>query len=558
MMPVDLGTTVAEVAWVAPSPRLEWGFELHDVDGNPFEAEIDGWIERPDGERFAAPAFFDGDAVWRIRFTPEQSGVYRLAGVTRRTSSGRHELEAALQTPAAYGVRQAPAPGFVRRLASDPSRFGLDGTRPWYPFGMNVAWHAEDQFPLCFARMSEAGMNWSRVWMVHWAGLNLDWFMRGDKLGQLDLEVARRWDRIIESAEQHNIRFQLVLQHHGQVSTFVNSNWHDHPWSRARGGFLAHPAEFFTHPRALELTRRKYRYIVARWGYSPAVMAWELFNEVEYTNGYLGAKVKRWIDHFVDLGQHFAGADGHAVAEWHAEMAALLRSVDVHRHLVTTSAAEPEHPLWESMDYLQGHCYRHDMLGAVSAIPDGADPERPFFWGEIGDHNMAYPDKADGRYTRAMLWAGLMSGAAGAAQIWAWDRVEALDLYRDFAAAAAFIRAGDFAGRRLTRQPVQVEPAPGADATAGPFAMAVADDERVAGWAYHGLGVHHPGEEAVRGRLTLRGRRAGRWRVDWLSTGEPAVLDGCELEVGPEGALVLETPDIRRDVAFVARWLEER
>src|SRR5207302_1501019 len=131
--------------------------------------------------------------------------------------------------------------------------------------------------------------------------------------------VKRRWDEIVAAAEQSGIYLQIVLQHHGQYSSRVDSNWDINPWNAKNGGFLATPEEFFTNPRARALTRAKYRYILARWGYSPHILAWELFNEVQWTDAIRN--------------QH---AD--TVAAWHREMAAFLRQQDPNRHLITTSS----------------------------------------------------------------------------------------------------------------------------------------------------------------------------------------------------------------------------
>src|SRR5690606_29016805 len=118
--------------------------------------------------------------------------------------------------------------------------------------------------------------------------MNLDGVL-GKKMedGELDRQVARRWDAVVDAAEEHGVYFQFVLQYHGQVSTSVNPNSHENPWNAANGGWLESPSHFFTDERARRLTRQKYRYIVARWGYSPSIMAWELFNEVELTDGYV-------------------------------------------------------------------------------------------------------------------------------------------------------------------------------------------------------------------------------------------------------------------------------
>src|SRR6266481_9445051 len=116
----------------------------------------------------------------------------------------------------------------------------------------------------------------------------------------------------------------------------VDSNWAINPWNAKNGGFLATPEEFFTNPRARALTRAKYRYILARWGYSTHVLAWELFNEVEWTDAIRN--------------QH---AD--TVAAWHREMAAFLRQQDPNRHLITTSSDTKIPGLYEAMDYVQPH-----------------------------------------------------------------------------------------------------------------------------------------------------------------------------------------------------------
>ena len=103
--------------------------------------------------------------------------------------------------------------------------------------------------------------------MAHWGGLNLDWLPESlgssPRGGELDLRVAEAWDKMLETAEERGVYIQLVLQHHGQYSSQVNSNWQYNPWNVANGGFLKTPVEFFTSPEALRLTLLKYRTIVA-------------------------------------------------------------------------------------------------------------------------------------------------------------------------------------------------------------------------------------------------------------------------------------------------------
>ena len=471
---------------------VEISFRLDGVEGNPFAVEAWGLIERPrtDDDRLPAPAlrlsgrpreaqgtnrdlvsavpgpesrkpgagrpyvhvpaFYDGDGVWRLRYTPDRTGPHavRIAFGARRGDRERQiastgpadaprEMLLRLPTvsdlsPERFTVTGAPTSGFVRRSRARPTRFELDDGTPYFPLGYNVAWsHGGDaaHFRKHHAFMRRAGLNWSRHWMAGFANLQLDWHAdaRGARRGELDLEIARAWDAIVESAERAEVRFQMVLQHHGQFSTTVAPNWQHNPLNVANGGWLQSAADFFADRRAGALARIKYRYIVARWGYSPAVMAFELFNEAQFT----------------DAGK---AGDWRAIRRWHAAAARYIRSIDPYDHLVTTSSLPPGDPIWRNLDYYQTHAYDRDMIHAASRFVDAtwrdAYPrllDRPIFHGEMGDHEIAADDKADGRYNRAMLWAGLFSGGGGAAQLWAWEAMDRLE--RDFLAVRAVLDA---------------------------------------------------------------------------------------------------------------------
>ena len=401
-------------------PRVEVRFDLPKLSGNPFdytENDVRVLVRDPVGEVQRFPAFFDGGTTWRVRFTPRRAGAYQVVGVTR---SGADAGPVGL-TPDRVQVSGKPGHGFVRRDPSDPRRFRFDDGAPYCPIGHNVAWGngRKGDIAAIFDKMGRVGENWSRVWMDHWDGKNLDW-VGGKKipLGQLDLDVARRWDEIVEAAERNGIHFQMTLQHHGQYTTRVNPNWSENPWNAANGGFLASPREFFTDARAISLTQAKYRYIVARWGYSTAIMAWELFNEVEWTDAY-------------------AAGDRQAVASWHDRMATFLREQDPYRHLVTSSSGIDPAKLGVRLDYWQPHAYIPDALTAIAGV-DASKLDRPVFFGEIGPSGDLFAD--DGSFLRRAVWGGILSECAGAAQYWAWDLIDRRDFYPLFRPATQFVR----------------------------------------------------------------------------------------------------------------------
>ncbi|MES2461902.1 MAG: DUF5060 domain-containing protein [Armatimonadota bacterium] len=418
--------------------HIEASFPLPDLTGNPFdytENDIQATFRQPDGKSVTIPAFFDGgtdNRTWRIRYTPRVSGDYTLTKITRNGSP--IPLSAVGTQKWTVAKNAAPQSGFVRRDPKNLRRFLFDNGSVYYPLGINIAWGSQGlDVPTLITKLGAAGGNWTRIWMNHWDRKNLDWVDSKSKPGVLDLEVARKWDGIVTAAEKSGVRFQMVLQHHGQYSSTVNPNWGENPWNAANGGFLQKSEEFFTNPRARALTKAKYRYIIARWGYSPSVLAWELFNEVQFVDALRNKTT-----------------EGHAaVIAWHKEMAAFLKAQDPEHHLVATSSDTDIEGLYDTVDYVQPHSYPPDAITMAASL----EPEKwnkPIFFGEVG------PSGGDNRlsgsvyedFLHASLWASLMqSGTAGAAQFWYWDKMEndGRNLFRHYQAASAFLKQTNLA-----------------------------------------------------------------------------------------------------------------
>ena len=415
-------------------PKIETQFQLDKLPGDPFDYEIVNvqvTLKKPDGGTLDVPAFFDGDTTWRMRFTPNQPGTWSVVSV----KLNREIVHESKMETREWNVKGDPQAGFVRIDKGDHSRFVFDSGARYYPLGHNQAWHSGGlpDIPELFGKMHTAGENWSRVWMNHWDGKNLDWNSdkkKQGKLGEIDLESAKRWDAIVDAAEKNEIYFQLTLQHHGQVSADVNPNWDDNPYNVKNGGFLTNPEDFFTDPKARALTKRKLYYILARWGYSPNILAWELFNEVQFT---AAARAKQWEQ----------------VAMWHREMALFLKQFDNYHHLITTSSATAvplDSPIWETVDYAQIHTYPPDLLTGLDTTSQAERKklDKPIFVGEFGPQDLK---DTTGRGLHLGLWTSLMQNPSGAAQYWSWDEVEKNDLYGQFAAAAKFVTASGLANQ---------------------------------------------------------------------------------------------------------------
>src|SRR5882762_8144084 len=282
-------------------PKIEASFSITNLATDPFDytvSDVRAQILQPDATALLLPAFFDGGTTWRVRHTPSLPGLYQVTGLTLNGQP----LSASNLQPSSWTVSGPPSgPGFVRVDPANTNRFITSNGRRHFPVGHNVAWDTSTAANVMgmMAKLGAAHENWSRVWMDHWDGKNLDWPKVGASFGALSLTVAQKWDAIVAAAEQSGVVFQMTLQHHGQYSATVDPNWNQNPYNTALGGFLSDPKLFFTDATAKALTKRKLRYAVARWGYSPSVMAWELFNEVQFTDAAQGGQwslVGAWHD----------------------------------------------------------------------------------------------------------------------------------------------------------------------------------------------------------------------------------------------------------------------
>jgi hypothetical protein len=439
-LPVILAGVLAGTAFARAASPVTFVFRLPPDQRDPFVRDIWAEVVTPSQKTLRLPAFFTGSGQFAVRARAEEAGEYHLGRITETTEGRSGELAAKLAGRDNTYVRKVEGRPAVQSAAGAPPRLVLSNGTSYTPIGANLAWASTGrvEFHLrALKAFAGAGLNWTRIWMVHWSGLNLDWLPedmgKSPPPGIFDLRVATDWDKIVSLAEDKGIYLQIVLQHHGQYSAGTDSAWKDNPWSAANpGGFLHSPAEFFTSPVAKGLTALKYRYIVARWGWSPAVLAWELFNEVHWVDA-----MNR--DH-----------DEAAVAQWHSEMAAYLRSIDPYHHLITTSTENLRSPIYAEMDYFQPHIYAANVLAGVRQFDPAPDRlDRPVFYGEIGDDKMPFTpeEKSSGVAIVPPVWASLMGKGRYPAQPWLGERLLEKGRLGELGAVARLLAATGLGGR---------------------------------------------------------------------------------------------------------------
>lgn len=427
--------------------RVELTVDLHGSYANPFdptEIELNGLVTTPAGRRIIVPGFYSQDYSrslqgdqeqltpqgrpgWRLRICASEVGTYRVIAVARGRSG-----EQAAAAPVEFTALASRDPGFVRRSGRSRSYFQFDSGAPYVPIGANICWGngpGTFSYDRWLARYSGANCTYGRLWLgPTWTSFGVD----RQGLGKIDLANAWRLDYVLNLAEKDGLYLMLCLDSYNELryaKDGASPFWEQTPHNAANGGPLQQPGEFWTNPEMDRLYRNRLRYLVARYGASTHVLAWEFWNEVDIVSP--------------------AAWDEEQVRAWHSRMGRYLHGLDPYAHLVTTSfsssAGKPSIDRLPELDFVQTHTYgARDMTGEIVACQRGKSPyDKPHYVGECGLGGNEGIDR-EGVNLHNVLWSGFFSGGAGTGMLWWWDsHIDPNNLYSHFAPVSKFMKGID-------------------------------------------------------------------------------------------------------------------
>jgi len=442
------GFEVVRLNPAQPWQRVEFKITGVPVVANPFDPAIirvEGVFVSPAGQTNSVPAFWYqgyqrrlsggrevlstvGAAEWRLRFTPLLSGDYTLTVAVLTNglpceSPATTNFTAAGSTPARSG--------YVRTDASK-QYFETSAGQALPLIGANVGWHGARgtyDYDDWFSAMQAAGENYARLWMCPWAfGIETD----ANSLNRYRLDRAWQLDYVLELAEQRGLYLELCLDYHGMFAVEPdywggNNYWPSNPYGITNGGPCATPNAFFTNTTARTTYAKRLRYLVARYGYSPNVLAWQFFNEIDNVYSLLNAN---------------------DVAAWHEAMGDWMRTNDPFGHLLTTSFtyAEPHPEMWSlpQIDYICAHSYGPARPAATlssTAKTLRQQYGKPVLIDEYGTSWQGWNRTADPylRGFRQGIWGGALGGSAGTAMSWWWENIHNENVYPTFSALGAIL-----------------------------------------------------------------------------------------------------------------------
>jgi hypothetical protein len=472
-VPTEAATAVATATLVAnttvsgPIPQyglFETQFAVDVQVKNVFDpAQIDviAQFTGPDGQRVSVPAFWmqpyqqtcnqncsveilnpAGQAGWRVRFSPALPGNWTYKIDARDQTSTRTVAQGQ------FTVTPSKRPGFIR-IGKNRHYFGYDNGSPYFLIGSNLGWSWSGAngtlgYQNWLRKLHDVGANYGRLFInVPWF-IGLDWKTPvGDYIAAQ--EDAWRLDTVLQTAEEQGIALQVVLLWSQGFTAYgglpvnppatpgrpdISADWADNPYNYLLGGPFNSPTLYFSSDQGRTFFKNSLRHIIARWGYSTSVFAWEVIDQLD--------KVP--------------GTSPDMPSDWLREMVNYLRQIDPYRHLITAGLRDnAKAALLDRavLDFKQVRYYqRRPIEPAVDQVPGTlatlapilSNADRPVLMSEFSLNPWFEPtaDDPTGIHVRQTMWATALSGAAGAAASWWWDTYlfpqNLVDIYAPLAA----------------------------------------------------------------------------------------------------------------------------
>lgn len=514
---------------------VEFVFEIEAEYSNPYDAReirLDGAFTAPDGAVMTVPGFWDGAESWRLRFTPSQEGewYYQLSITDRRGTSLPAEGDFIVTASDLHGWLQVG--DWINPDYSSQYLVNHDGT-PFYGVGhcdaLNIlidGFDVEDGV-LLFNNMLAADENFV-VWWPLYSNSPV-----GNSYDRYTASNLTMIDLIVQDAQKKGIFLIFTVWDHPQLRDSSHA-WGDGRWDGYNGFHkLSGINEFFNSDEAWVWQENFYRYIIARWGYSPAIGMWQTVSEINGTNAY----------DQTDL--------------WHAKINAYFVENDPYRHPTTASmSGDIDWPSGHAeMDAPQVHVYdlNDGATAAAQTIADWTElmwqTGKPNWIGEFGvTGNTEYPEMFHNA-----IWAALGAGAAMTPAEWnsgsSWMQMSA-EMYADQGRLANFVSEIPLA----SLNPVPLEISSSDSEVRG---WGVASEVGGLIWVQDFSTEGQPIDdvrafETVRSgvELGINGMAGGAFSITPYDTWQGEYLEPFSVDCTPDSVCAISLPDFEKDMAF--------
>ena len=330
--------------------------------------------------------------------------------------------------------------GEARQLPWITTRPGIpyfltDTGASWTPIGQNdaISW---PELAGLFRRRNLAGveahLRWLKAHGVTCLRLMLEYAQGQHRYferpaGRFVPAMVQLWDDLFRLLERVGLYVLLTPYD----TYFMWMRWRHHPYNKANGGLCASRRALLTSPAARAAIKARLAFASDRWGGSPALFAWDLWNEMHPAYGDDDPAV--FMPFIDDVGPWLRARETATHGRAHLQTVSIF-GPELLKH---PELSEPifRHP---ALDFANTHLYDYATIddpsdtvapalataklirAAVLETGDG----RPVFDSEHGpihrfkDKRRSLPAVFDDEYFRHMQWAHLASGGAGGGMRW--------------------------------------------------------------------------------------------------------------------------------------------
>lgn len=564
----------------------------YGVDG----ITIDAIFTAPSGKQLSVPAFYfqeylrSGDTMtpthnysWKIRFAPEETGTYQYyVQIQDKDGSSRYPATDSLS----FESVPSSSKGFIRVSARDPRFLEFSNGESFVPNSAGRQWWGDGRtssYEKAFRDFKAHGINLTRIWDQNDGfGLTVeghyDSYTYPDDYGlggqddiaraipkgtQMNQRGNAEEDFIIQEAEQNGVYIQLCA--HSDPYWIWDASVHDEGWN-------TNPVEF-DDVQHLNYWKRNYRYRIARWGYSTAILAWETWNE----HGHVTPDMSEYRFYQI-IGQYLLESDPYhhlrTTSQWSQAWSPAFWSSDAfdiaNYHDYMMSSRYEAALVYDAANFVYrfAQCLRMTDPGSCDlGLGDSTSwqgPPKPIIWGELDTGTATWNEaNPQPKATHDMRWAGLFSPIGTTGIDWYWDAQSdsfTAAKYAEAEIAADFFRDLDYSGKQftylstadvhLTSEPLSVS-----DSMLRVLAMRASNNQEVYAWVQNKANARWDqavNQSPLNATFTIPGMAEGTYTVEFWDTYSGEITAGASITTSGEN-LTVSVSDLTRDIAVKIR-----
>ena len=486
--------------------------------------------------------FYDGSS-WRVRFAPNEVGNWTFR-VSAQDSSGTAAWDGG-----SFTCTASSHPGWAR---IDGHYLRFTTGQVLFPVGHNTGWQPDvEQPPL--TEMAARGENLLSFWLaMPWAqpsaGSHFDDRAPVENaeqgIGNYNQVACAYIDGVLARAEAAGVCLLPVIWSHGQLRDATHP-WGDGWWDNNAYSTECSATDFFKTTDAGSDTpqwryqKNFHRYLIARWGYSRAIVAWVGLCEIEGTTGYAQnpAQAEAWC---LAVRDYFRAND------------AFRRNAGGEYPIAFTMSNDPNWKSGFDLRATDSYSQQSNDTWVAAAIANETETMRasgqPCFHAEFGGD---IPGGAtQPKHLHNGIWPGTTAGAAMTPLVWCdgGNFPMLTPAMRDHLQyLSQFVAAIDYLGHPgLTPASVSVN-----DLMCGGRGMRLSD--RGFAWVQNAAGTMG-GQE-----LSIPGLATGFYRVLWYDVWSSGAspLQARPVTVAGDGILTARVPTLARGDIACRFWREE-